>query len=421
MMTMSSSRIAALAAALLTCGAGLPAQTPADSAARRQQRTLDSLTAVLRSVQARVDSLTRRSSVGDSAAGNELAALRAAAQAAAGDSTPAPQRPARLGQNALNPELTVTGNLRAAAYRPGPQTDNFTTREFEVGFQSALDPFATAKVFLALEDGEVSLEEGYLYWSGLPGHTRLDAGRFRQTFGELNRWHLHGLSTDEYPLVIRRFAGDEGLAGAGVSLYAPLPFSGRAGTWELTVQGTVGSNEVLFGGGERPAVLGQLSGFWQLSRASFAQVSVSGLRGTNPDTALTTTAGALAVRFTWRPPDRATSRELTVRGELWALRRAFGASASGPFDRTRLGAYGDATWRLGRRWIVGARGDWVQSPEPGPLAVEWAVTPSLTFWQSEFVYLRGLVERARSATGVTTDRLAVQVVFAMGPHKHELF
>jgi hypothetical protein len=49
------------------------------------------------------------------------------------------------------------------------------------------------------------------------------------------------------------------------------------------------------------------------------------------------------------------------------------------------------------------------------------VTPTLTFWQSEFVYLRGLYEHARDITHTNRDRFTLQVVFAMGPHKHELF
>ena len=61
------------------------------------------------------------------------------------------------------------------------------------------------------------------------------------------------------------------------------------------------------------------------------------------------------------------------------------------------------------------------APDPGPTVHEWALTPSLTYWQSEFVYLRGLWEHARSVTNTNADRIAIQIVFAMGPHKHELF
>jgi len=409
-----------VAAALLFWNGALPAQAPADSALRRQQRTLDSLTQALRMLQARIDSLTRARSAGDTSGTDELAALRAAAAAASGDSAAAtrPQQ-ARLGQNALNPELTVTGDVRS--HWGDPQLNPYELREVEIGFQSALDPYSSAKVFAALEDGEVDVEEAYLYYAALPGHVRVDAGKFRQTIGELNRWHLHALPEDEYPLVIRRYAGEEGLAAPGVSLFAPLPFSGPAGSYELTVQSTLGDNDMLFAGGHQVAVNAQLTGFWQLSRATFAQLSLGGLYGTNGDTSLTTTLGTVAARVSWRPPNRSASKEFTVRGELWALRRAFDLAPPDDFDATRLGGYADVLWRLDRRWVASIRGDYVQSPDPGPLAYEWAVTPTLTWWQSEFVYLRALYEHARDVTNATRDRFTIQAVFAMGPHKHESY
>ena len=112
----------------------------------------------------------------------------------------------------------------------------------------------------------------------------------------------HALPTDEYPLVIRRYGSDEGIAGTGVSLYYALPFSGSAGTWEITAQGTTADNEVLYAGGNRASVNAKLQAFWQLSRATYLMASVSGAYGTNPDTSLKTTLGAVAARFTWRPP-----------------------------------------------------------------------------------------------------------------------
>jgi len=417
---MKSLRIAALVCAVLcTSGTALAAQTPADSVARAQQKTMDSLAAVLRTLQAKIDSLLRAKAGGDTTGGDELAALRAAAGAAAADSASLnrPQQ-ARLGANAMNPEISVTGDFRVNATSPGPQTNTFEPREFEFGFQSALDPYSTAKITLSFEDGAMGVEEGYVYFTALPAHLRLDLGQFRQQVGELNRWHLHALPEDEYPLVIRRYGGEEGIAGPGASLYWPLPFSGKLGTYELTVQGTTGENDVLFAGSRRPAVNAQLAGFWQISRSTFAQASVSGLYGTNPDSGLTTNLTTFAARFTWRPPQQAQAKELTLRSEVWALRRQFDDIG---FDATRWGGYADASWKLNRRWIFSARGDYVQSPDPGPLAHEWAITPTLTFWQSEFVFLRGLYERAAPVSGSATDRLSLQVVYAMGPHKHELF
>src|SRR4051812_35966666 len=99
----------ALVAALVWTTSG-GAQQPADTALRRQQRALDSLAAVTRALEARLDSVMAQRST--PATGDELAAIRAAAEAAASDSTAAQPQQARLGQNALNPEISVTGDLR---------------------------------------------------------------------------------------------------------------------------------------------------------------------------------------------------------------------------------------------------------------------------------------------------------------------
>jgi hypothetical protein len=414
--------LALLAGALWHAGAA--AQEPQDSILRRQQRTIDSLAAALRALEARLDSLSRPQAPDTAGAG--LEAIRAAALAAAGrDTTELSQIGSRVGgrsQSALNPEISVTGDVRAGLDDPGPQTRTFVPREFEVGFQSALDPYSMTKVFAAFDSsGEVGIEEAYAYWTGLPGHLRVDIGKFRQQMGELNRWHLHALPEDEYPLALQRYFGDEGLTGIGVSFYAPLPFSGRGGTFEWYGQLTRGDNATLFAGGNRPSYLSELSGFWQLSRSTFGQLSVTGLYGTNPDVSLKTVVGAVAARFTWRPPELAKYREFTVRSEVFAFRRD--TAGVGP---TKLGGYVDATWKLSSRFIVGVRADLVEPPAPLD-GHEWQVIPTLTFWQSEFVYLRlQWTHHHGNFTGalpytVTTDRLGLQVVWAMGPHKHELF
>jgi len=417
-MAVSVPRAATLVAALLVYTMPALAQTPADTAARRQQRTLDSLAAVVRALQERVDSLLRLRAAGDTSGAAELEALRAAAAAAGADSAGA-SRPAqaRLGLNALNPEISVTTIVHASLIRPGPQTESFDAREFEFSFQSALDPYSYTKIFLSVTPEEIEVEEGYAYWSGLPGNTRLDVGRMRQPLGELNRWHRHALPEGELPLVHQLYLGGvEGLSGTGVSLYAPLPFSGRAGSFEWYGQVTKGTNETLYVSGDRPAFLSALSGFWQLTRATYAMLSISGAHGTNPDTSLTSTVAALAARVTWRPPAEAARREVTVRGEIFALRRRF--AGVGP---TRLGGYVGTQARLNRRWVAGLRADYVENPDPVVASHQWETHASLTFWQSEFVYLRAEWTQHRETLAPTTNRLSLHAVWAMGPHKHEIF
>jgi hypothetical protein len=410
----------------------LAAQRPATAT----QRQVDSLAAELRRVQTRLDSVLRvlarlqASARPESAVTavraesvsveNDLAALRAAAAAAAGrpDTTPpAPAQPTEFvgrerNQAQLNPEISVTGDVRAYATAPGIQRDNFDPREFEIGFQSALDPYSHTKIFVSLEDGEVGIEEGYAYWTGLPGHVRLDVGKFRQQFGEVNRWHLHALPETEYPLALRTMLGPDGLAGTGFSVYRA--FAGL-GTHELTAQLTRSASDgELFGGGGRPSYLVHLLNFWQLNQSTYVQLGATGLLGQNPDSNLQTAVGGVDFRLTWRPPAQALYRDWTLRGELLALRKRYGGAG-----QTRLGGYVGTTYKLNQRFIAGLRYDYVEEPLTGQVTRQ--LVPSLTLWESEWVYLRAQYTWRKTVAVGTTHQLALQAVWAIGPHKHESY
>ncbi|HXI19439.1 MAG TPA: hypothetical protein VNH46_00055, partial [Gemmatimonadales bacterium] len=315
----------------------------------------------------------------------------------------------------LNPEISATGDLRLVARDQSPQRDNGVAREFEIAFQSALDPYSTAKIFLTFEDEEVGVEEGYVYWTGLPGRLRLDLGKFRQQLGDLNRWHLHALPESEYPLVYQRYLGAEGLDGAGIGLYTALPFSLAGMTHEVWVQGTTSPAEGLYLAGHQPTLLGRLQNFRQLSRSAYAQLGFTAAGGNNADSALTSRLLGLDFRLTWRPPMAGTRRDLTLRLEGYRLRSHLAGAAT-----TRYGGFADLTYRASRRWVLGFRGDWLQAPR-GADTREWQLTPTLTWWESEFVYLRLEGQHHHDSAAGSDNRVLLQAVFAMGPHKHETY
>src|SRR3989449_3841559 len=424
-MTRHHQAVAAALAAVLALVAPASAQQPAD------QRRVDSLAAEVRVLRARLDSL--RAQVGrapgggaapakrDTAATDELAALRAAAAAAAGTDTARLRadtaQPTRFigrerNQAQLNPEISATGDVRAGGYTEGVQRENFDPREFEVGFQSALDPYSNTKIFVALENGSVSVEEGYAYWTGLPGRIRFDIGKFRQQFGELNRWHLHAVPETEYPLAVTTYLGGDGLSGTGVSLYRAF---GGLGTHEGMAQVTPSaSDSELFGNAGRPTYLVHLLNLLQLSPSTYAQLGGTALYGTNPDSSLRTKVGGLEFRLTWRPPAQALYREWTLRAELFALKKEY--VGAGP---TRLGGYASSTYKLGQRWIAGLRYDYVEAPANGVMTPQ--LVPSLTLWESEWVMLRAQYRWEKVAAASGTHQLALQAVWAIGPHKHEIY
>ncbi len=355
---------------------------------------------------------------------DDLAALRAAAAAAAGapDSAagPAPERPQAAtggprGANLLNPEISATGDIRLLVRDEGPQTDNAIAREFEFSFQSDLDPYSKTKIFLTFEQEEIGVEEGYIYYTGLPGKLRADLGKFRQPLGDLNRWHLHALPETEYPLVYQRFLGEEGLSGIGLSLYTTLPLSIAGGTHEVWLQGTTSESEALYEGGRQPTVLGRVQNFWQLSRSTYTQLGFTATGGNNNDADLRSRLMGLDFRLTYRPPEAATRRDITFRAEGYQLHSTL-------VDETtnRYGAFLDLQARTSRRWIFGVRYDYAEAPR-GVEDTEWRITPVITWWQSEFVYLRLQGEHGNSDLQGTENLLTLQAVWAIGPHKHETY
>lgn len=397
------------------------------------KQQVDSLAAQVRALRVKLDSalaaLSRvqgapAAAPAPSAEDTSLASLRAAAAQAAGTDTTnaagpgAPDTTKFVGrernQNQLNPEISVTGDVRGYARWPNNPGNNFDPREFEVGFQSALDPYSHTKIFMSLENDHLGLEEGYAYWTGLPGHIRFDIGKFRQQFGEVNRWHLHALPETEYPLVVTSYLGDDGLSGSGVSLYRAF---GWWGTAEVTGQATLSSSgNALFAGGSRLSYLGHLLNFWQLSRSTYFQLGGTGLYGTNPDSSLKTTVWGGEFRLTWRPPQEALYKEWTLRGEILAERHQF--SGLGPW---RTGFYIGTTYKLNQRFIAGVRYDNVQDTTAATFLTTQQVVPSLTLWQSEWVFLRAEYRWQKIASATPANQVALQIVWAIGPHKHETY
>jgi hypothetical protein len=400
---------------------------PAHRVAAQESERRDSLERRVAGLEAQIDSLRRlvarlaADRRDTAAAAGELAALRARAR------TLAPEEPADTAPpafalrsrslNQLNPEISATADVRVRGVRPGPQRDNVEVREFAISLQAALDPYANTKIFASFGH-HVEIEEGYAYWTSLPGGLRLDAGRFRQQAGELNRWHLHAVPGTEFPLVLREYFGHHGLIGNGLSLYTTLPVtSPGGGVHELWAQGCLADNETLFGnGGTGLSALAHLNNFWQLSRSTFVQLGGTALYGENPDSSVATHLFGADVRLTLRPPERALYRSFTVRGEGFAVRRRMAG-----LGETRYGGYAGAELQLSRQIHVGGRFDAVERFDG--LRHVWATSAHVTWWQSEWVFGRAEWQHEAVPSPASgrdhADRLVLQVVWSVGPHKHE--
>jgi hypothetical protein len=376
-----------------------------------------------------------------------IARLRAAAATAVAEAPPPPATSdtaqgfvgRQRSLQALNPEISVGGDVFALRRSTAPNRGNVVLRELELGVQAVLDPFSRAKVIAAVSepgtemaafpDGvveetaaetEVGIEEAYVQWVGLMGGIGVTAGRFRQRLGTYNRWHAHALPWQQLPLPYTALLGDEGLAQTGVSLHWLLPLPGR-GSYESWIEVTRSRNDALFGASGEPSVLGHFNAFWDVTLSSSLELGVSGALGRYRDevTEFTNRLVHLEAGYTWSPPERALYQGVTIRGAL--LWNPLDAGALPAFRAEDvLGGYGFLEWRLSERWLVGMRGDYVEDPRRAG-AHAWAMAPTLTWWQSEFVRIRAEYDHIGRSDGSREGLLLVQLTFAMGPHKHEIY
>lgn len=410
------------------------AVTPRIAAA--QATRADSLEARIRELEARIDSLVAALQRGDTAHGavDQLAALRAAARKAT-QSQPTPDTAGQISRTrslqALNPEISVTGDVVGDFTAPAGPGDNVTAvpREFEFSFQAALDPYTHTKIFATREEefpvaglpepgagagaeGGFEIEEAYMYWVGLPGGLGAKIGKMRQQIGLYNRWHTHALFEVDRPLTPLTFLGD-GLIQTGGSVTLPSLTLGPA-TQTLTAEVTRGSNEPLFDGGNQMSYLLDLQSFWDLSAASYFQVGATGVYGENDGESLVSRLLALAMAYRWRPPGRSLYRDVSLKAEWYFAQKDYGSG-----ELTGNGGYLQANYRLTRRWIVGARADYLNGYDAGPEIVQLA--PSLTWWQSEWVRLRLQYNYVKPNDGASNHTVLFQSVWAVGPHKHETY
>jgi hypothetical protein len=370
-----------------------------------------------------------------------IARLRSAAQAAAGDAaadTVAQGSQDFVGRarslQALNPEISLNGDLYGSIHSDNPRSENFIPREFEFTFVSALDPYARAKVFLTVEEdggrievfpgdlGEadgaaVGVEEGYVEWVALPGGLRLKVGRFFQQFGQLNRWHSHALHFQSRSLPHLAFIGEGALAQDGASVHWLLP-TGGSGAYEATVELTRSRNEVLFGEAHSLSYLGHMNAFWQLSPSTDLDLGLSALFGDyrDVDGRYDNRLFGAEMAFNWAPPQQSLYRGIVVRGGVMlsdpeAVRGLRGESAWGIWSLAEI--------KLSQQWVAGGRYDWVENPED-PSESAWLASPTLTYWQSEYVRLRAEYDILGNP-GKTTRQFTLRITFAMGPHKHETY
>lgn len=425
------------------------AQT-SDSTARRQQRTLDSLITVIKSLQDRIDSLGR------------IRPDTATAAAA----TASQQPPVRSGSGYMNIGFVTLADAgwssepNVTSLQVGdhdPLVRGFTLPNTEVTLDGAVDPYfkGFSSIVLKLDShGEtgIELEEAYVLTTSLPWNLQIKAGQFFTEFGRQNPQHPHSWAFVDQPLALNRMFGPDGLRsqGARISWLAPTSwytelmlgvvnsagettFSFRSDESSEIHGGTPANRQVRSGGDliwvPRIATSVDLTDTQVLLLGASAAL---GPNNSGPN-ARTQIFGADAY-WKWKSA-RAQQGFPFVSSQSEVLFRRYDAAERESVDNPGItlpgarlrdsGAYSQLLWGIKPRWVAGIRGDFAAEDNASFDAVlradRYRVSPNLTWYPTEFSKLR-MQYNYDHRSGIGRDHsLWFQFEFLLGAHAAHKF
>ena len=361
---------------------------------------------------------------------------------------------AGLALQKLNPEISITGDI-VNSYTVDADTDrfDFDFRSLGIHFQSYLDPYTLFKASVPVNTTSAKIGEAYFTRYGIIKDVNFTMGKFRQQFGVVNRWHKHALDQVDYPLALRQIFGDGGLNQTGISFdWVMPPVFGSS--QELILQVTNGENSRVFSGNviSIPSMLAHYKNYKDLSKDTYLELGITGLLGWNRDWDVS--SGGITVTkkdyrhaacfgadltMLWEPTEQMRYRNLVWRSELYWLNKGILApDDSGGDTLNSWGAYSYLQAKVSRTLDIGIRGDFympdgkdyadVSGLSLAPLAYvekdayQWQISPYITWWQSPFVEFRLEYNHLDGdSLAEPEDKIMLQAVFAVGPHKHDRY
>jgi hypothetical protein len=408
-------------------------------------------------VRARADSVAK-------AVRDSIALMRELGAGLADTTRPAATAPQSGALNPrLLPDISAVGDFVADLSPKGSTQEDgarFGVREVEVALQAVVDPYFRGDIFLGISDLEgIAIEQAYLTTTSLPNQIEARLGRFLMPFGKQNTTHRHDLHTIEYPYVIQRFLGAEGLKGTGV--YGSRVFSPFGFYQELQVTAvdrlTEPADSLVTEEPVNKSVGGlgfsaRVRNYVDLTEAQNLELSFSAMTGkraqpladwatqysgANAAIARQTTVGG-DLTYRWRPLQQGLYRSFLFQGEVMRQLNdrspTLPAPSCDPIVFTCRfpadpyagpasdydGAYLFARYQTGQRSFVGTRLDWLEDPDADGRTLK-AGSVYLEWFPSEFSKLVAGYEAVRPQDASTIHRLILQAAFSLGPHKPHPF
>ena len=347
-----------------------------------------------------------------------LSAVAATPQAPA--PTPVAQSMPAGGGRVFNPDMSVIANfLGIAGKNPVNTSPAMSLSEVEVAMQAVVDPYAKADFFLSASPEGMSVEEGYITFTALPGDFQMKVGKLHAQFGKVNTQHTHALPYADRPLVSQNLVGgDEGLTDSGISVSRLIP----AGALFVEATGEVyAGTSGVFKSPQRSKLnyVGRLRGYRDLTEGTNIDFGASAAFGpTDVGPESNKTLYGVDMTFRYRPLRRAIYHRFQARTELVWSRQDGAVTTALP--QKAFGWYGLLEYQFGRQWYIGGRVDRSGRTLDATLT-DRGQSAFITYWPSEFSQIRGQYRRTNYAEGLTGNEFLFQLNFSIGAHGAHVF
>lgn len=340
--------------------------------------------------------------------------------------------PRTAGVMGFNPEIGVTGTVQGNITQKKADEEGNNTialKELELNISQVVDPFSRLDAIISfndsLESQNANIEEGYYTRWGLPFGFTGQIGKFRSKIGKQNLLHSHQLDTVDYPLVIKDFFGEEGLASSGARLQNMIP-----NPWDLPIEitGEVlrGNNGTSFSGkSRRPIFNTHAKTYFDLSNDANVELGwttlfgdenppINGVRPPEGQDRYGVKVFGGDMTFHWFLPE---GKKVKLQNEIYFQNRTSRVHV----NDDPWGFYSLLDYRFSQKFSAGVRFDYLQPLDvTGEHHQTIGISPYLTFWQSEFADFRLQYSRLEPAAGreKVDNALYLKANVLIGAHKH---
>ena len=330
----------------------------------------------------------------------------------------------------LNPRISAIGSFWGSATSNDAVAKPYDLglAEAELAFQAYVDPYAKADFFIGLgreledpfagpdqnagfsSEFTAELEEGYVTSLSLPYGLQVRAGKFRTTFGKINRSHPHALNFVDIPRMNVNYFGAEGLndRGIGLNWLIPNPFDLYT---ELTFELTSGAIETpSFAATKDMLYLLHLKTFFDLSDNTTLELGLTGMRGSNDAARHKSDIAGADLTIKWKP-----LRYNRYKNFEWMTEALFSKRRTATGNINSAALYTFLRYQIRKRWFLAARYDYSEFPEDGTRH-ESAYSAILSFFTTEFQKFDLQYQFGQPAAADAFHRLLLRAVFVIGAH-----